>query len=76
MAQIPTIPNANQPVVQPETLVITPPWQRALAQLFAAIPLSGMLVAYVGATAPVGWTQDVTVGLPVLPAGMIWIRKD
>lgn len=72
----PTIPNANMPVVQQDTLIITPPWQRALAQLFAAANIAGMVQVYVGATAPEGWTEDTTVGLPALPVGMIWIRKD
>lgn len=72
----PTIPNANMPVVASQTGVITPPWQRALAQLFAAANLANMMMVYVGTDAPAGWTEDTTPGLPVLPVGMMWIRKN
>ncbi len=71
----PTIPNANMPLVG-EAQHISMPWQRAFAQLFAAANIAGMVQIYVGATAPTGWTEDTTVGLPALPVGMIWIRKD
>ncbi len=71
----PTIPNANMPLVGDEKH-ITMPWQRALAQLFAAANIAGMVQVYAGVAAPVGWTEDTTVGLPALPVGIIWIRKD
>lgn len=78
MSNVPTIPNANMPLVQgasPESL-ISVPWQRQFALLFDAATITNMIMIYVGAAAPKGWTQDVTVGLPALPPGMIWIRKD
>jgi len=76
VVQIPTIPNSNAPLAQPETGLITQSWQRQFALLFAAANISGMMQIYVGTDAPQGWTEDTTVGLPVLPVGMIWIRKD
>ena len=37
---------------------------------------SNMVVMYAGASAPSGWTTDATSGLPSIPAGYIWIKKN
>lgn len=37
---------------------------------------SGMVILYVGAAAPSGWTIDTTSGLPTKPSGYIWIKKN
>ena len=37
---------------------------------------SGMVILWVGTTAPSGWTIDTTTGLPTKPASYIWIKKN
>jgi len=37
---------------------------------------SGMVILWVGSTAPSGWTIDSTGGLPSKPASYIWIKKN
>lgn len=69
MAQI---PNTNFPLVDSEGL-ITQAWQRALQIVFAAASPSGAIIVFVGASPPSGWTA--VGGMPVLPAGKIWIQK-
>lgn len=50
-------------------------WQRAFMSWVGAIPVSGTVSAFAGATVPNGWVHDTTVGLPALPAGYMWIKK-
>lgn len=77
----PIMPNSNSPLGQGIgkdahiSVNITAPWLRAFASLFASAILPNMLVIYVGASAPEGWVEDVTAGLPSLPSGMIWIKR-
>ena len=37
---------------------------------------SEMVIMFKGASAPSGWTVDSTSGLPSIPAGYIWIKKN
>ena len=37
---------------------------------------SGMVILWVGTTAPSGWTIDTTTDLPTKPASYIWIKKN
>ena len=38
--------------------------------------VTDMVIMYEGVAAPSGWTIDSTAGLPSIPAGYIWIKKN